>query len=237
MSSCLVTLTANAGVALCMGQTRVWVDALHTHKVPGFSTVTPALWEAMAARPEFADPSLLIYTHRHPDHFSRRLTQEVLNRAPGAKVILPEQVFPGQLLLTKDREQLELGGLTVYFARLPHEGAQYADVPHYGCIIEQGGFRCLIPGDCALEAPELAAFAAEHGPLDLALLDFPWAALPKGRRFVEQFLRPRSLLIYHLPFAADDVNGYRRAAMRAAPQLSVPDVRLLLEPFQQEAFF
>ena len=236
MSACELTLTANAGAVLALGRIRLWVDALHDQKVPGFSTVTPALLAAMSGRPEFAEPSLLFFTHCHPDHCSPSLAQAVLDRWPNARAALPEAVLPEQLLLSGRRERLTLPELTLDFIRLPHEGAQYAHVPHYGCIADYRGYRILIPGDCALAAPELAEFLAAGGPIDLALLDFPWITLRRGRQFVREVIRPRSLAVFHLPFAVDDVNGYRRAAVRAAGALRGIDVRVLLEPFQQESF-
>lgn len=231
-----ITLTANAGSVLRLGQTRVWVDALHDKKVPGFSTVTPTLLDAMAVHSDFAEPNLLFFTHCHPDHFSPGLTQRLMARWPQAKVILPEQVFPIQITLSGKRERLMFSDLTMYFARLPHEGAQYANVAHYGCILEQDGFRLLIPGDCALAAPELAEFLSEHGPIDAALMDFPWITLPKGRRFIQEYIHPRCLLISHLPFSGDDIYGYRPAAIKSAAKLEQMDVRLLMEPFQTESF-
>lgn len=42
MSRCQITLSVNAGVALHLGQHRVWSDALHDRRVVGFSTVTPS---------------------------------------------------------------------------------------------------------------------------------------------------------------------------------------------------
>ena len=59
MSRCQVTLSANAGASLDFGGLRLGVDALHDEKVPGFSTVTPALWAAMRTHPAFAEPDLL----------------------------------------------------------------------------------------------------------------------------------------------------------------------------------
>lgn len=230
-----ITITANAGSVLCLGQTRVWVDALHDKKVPGFSTVTPTLWDAMAVHSDFAKPDLLFFTHCHPDHFSPKLTGQLLDHWPQAKVILPEPFFSNQLTLSRQRERLNLYDLTIYFARLPHEGAQYANVAHYGCILEQDGFRVLVPGDCALAAPELAQFLSEHGPIDAALMDFPWITLPKGRRFIQEYIHPRCLLISHLPFPGDDIYGYRPAAIKSAAKMGDLDVRLLLEPFQQES--
>ena len=120
------------------------------------------------------------------------------------------------------------------FMRLTHEGAQYREVPHYGCILEYDGFRVLIAGDCAVADPQLRDFIGNR-PIDLALLNFPWVTLRKGRHFIEQAIRPEHLVVYHLPFSHDDRWGYRDAAVKSAGQLQgVPDVRLLLEPFQRE---
>lgn len=52
MSSCQITLSVNAGVALHLGRHRVWSDALHDRRVVGFSTVTPALWNILQAHPD-----------------------------------------------------------------------------------------------------------------------------------------------------------------------------------------
>ena len=234
MSHCQVTLSANAGIALSFGGLRVWVDALHDQKIPGFSTVTPDLWAAMRAHPAFAAPDLLFFTHCHPDHFSAGLAREALNLWPGAKIVLPENRFPGQALLSGRRERVRLPQLTLDFIRLTHEGPRYADKPHYGCILESRGFRVLVTGDCKLCAPELAEFLQEDGPVDLAILDFPWLTLPRGRRFVQEHIRPKALLVCHLPFQEDDDFGYRTAAIKSAPLLEGVDVRLLSEPLQQE---
>lgn len=232
--SCQVTLSANAGIALDFGGLRIWIDVLHDEKVPGFSTVTPELWTAMRAHPAFAAPDLLFFTHCHPDHFSQKLSREALDLWPQAKIVLPEDRFPGQALLSGRRERVRLPELTLDFIRLTHEGPRYADKPHYGCILESRGFRILITGDCRLCAPELAEFLAEDGPIDLAILDFPWLTLPRGRRFVQEHIRPKTLLVCHLPFSGDDICGYRAAALKSAPLLEGVDVRLLSEPFQQE---
>lgn len=233
MPSCQITLSANAGIALSFGGIRLWIDALHDEKVPGFSTVTPELWAAMRTHPAFAAPDLLFFTHCHPDHFSRRMAREALDLWPQAKLILPEDHFPGQALLSGRRERVRLPDLTLDFIRLTHEGPRYADKPHYGCILESGGFRILIAGDCKLCAPELTEFLKEDGAIDLAVLNFPWLTLPRGRRFVETVIRPKTLAVCHLPFAEDDVYGYRAAAAKAAPLLADTEVCLLREPLRQ----
>ena len=234
MSVCEITLSANAGIALQFGSLRMWSDALHTEKVPGFSTVSPALAQAIRRDPHFAAPDLIFYTHCHPDHYSRALTREALTRWPQARVLLPEPGLEGQIPIRGARGHLALGSLDVEFCRLPHDGRRYADVVQYGYLLTAGGVRILAPGDCPAGCPE-AEPLVNGDPPDLALLNFPWITLPRGRRFLERCLPGTRLLIFHLPLAEDDRWGYRRAAEQACSRLPWhPDVRLLRAPLQQE---
>lgn len=234
MSHCTVTLSANAGGALALGPARIWYDAMHQQKVPGFSTISAQLMTALEQTRAFYDPDLILCSHCHPDHCSVPLLEAAHALWPRAKLLLPEARLPGQLLL-EGPCRMELAGLELRFAPLPHEGAQYAGVANYGCILRSGDFRVLLAGDCAVASPALEDFVNGE-PIDLAVLNFPWLTLPRGRSAVEA-IRPRHLLIWHLPFQADDRWGYRIAARRAADKLpSVPDIRLLLDPLQEESF-
>ena len=49
-------------------------------------------------------------------------------------------------------------------------------------------------------------------------------------------LRPRHLLLYHLPFPEDDTEGYLYMAKQAALRWEAQDLRLLSSPLQQETF-
>lgn len=233
MPRCEITLTANAGCAVRLGRSLIFIDALHDKKAEGYSTVTPEMWRTLQGLyPE--GPALLAFTHAHRDHFSPELVARARQVWPGALTALPEDRVPGQRLLAAEREALDLPGVRVLFARLPHEGERYRDVAHYGCILEGDGLRVLFPGDCALCAPELARFVREAGPIDVAVMNFPWVTLRRGRAFLAEYIRPKYLLVDHLPFEKDDVNGYRAAALRWAGEVPGPNVRLLLEPFQRE---
>jgi len=231
-----LTLSANAGVALHCGSVRIWSDVLHNQQTPGFSAVTPAIWKTLQTHPDFTDPNVIFYTHCHPDHYSRDLTIQARKRFPDAKLILPKKEFPDQILLTGARCHFRLLGLTMEFAHLTHEGVQYATISNYGCIIDDDGFHILIAGDCAVANPGLAKFVGNLS-IDLALLDFPWVTLRKGRQFIEQYIRPKHLAVYHLPFVENNYWGYREAAAKGAALLqSIQDVRLMQDPFQREVF-
>ena len=229
MSSCAVTLTVNADVVLEWRSHVIWVDALHAGGALGFSAVSPALWRQM--RNMLPPPDLLCFTHCHPDHYLFSLASEARALWPTAGIALPQRDFDGQIMLKGERIRLSGGGITLEFLRLPHEGLDNGDTPHYGLLLSDGAFRILIPGDCETASPFLLKHL-EGISIDLAILNFPWITLRKGRHCLENVLRPRHLLLYHLPFAEDDVNGYLNAAFHAAKTINLPDVRLLTRPLQ-----
>lgn len=233
MKHICVTLSANAGIAIEVAGCRVWVDALHDEKVAGFSTLTPELQKQMLKCSAFFGPDAICYTHCHPDHYSHTLTAAARELWPKAKLFAPEPEFADQVLVKGEDTVFALNDLLLRFIRLPHEGAQYADVKHYGLILSIEGQNILIAGDCATASPALAKAVGDI-PIDLAILDFPWITLRRGQGFLQNVLGARHLVICHLPFQQDDTEGYRQKACKAARTLGHWDVRLLTEPLQTE---
>lgn len=229
MPICTVTLIANAGIVLTLNGHTIWIDALHTSQVRGFSTVSLALWEKMHI--SLPPPELLFFTHCHPDHYSQQLVQEAHILWPGAKLVLPQQEFCDQILISGREVRFSSGSLALRFLRLPHEGDTI--IPHYGLLLSNNGYHILIAGDCETACPVLAN-SLNSISIDLAVLNFPWATLRRGVQFLEEILHPRHLLLCHLPFPEDDINDYLSAARRAARALSLPDTRLLSRPLQKE---
>lgn len=231
MAEVTVTLSANAGVAICVGGIKIWVDALYADKGSTFSPLTPQLRQQVLESDAFADPDYIFYTHCHGDHYSRELTALAMEKWPKAKVFLPRQELEGQILLTDREAVVRNGDVSLRFIKLPHEGAQYADVALYGLLISAPGCSVLLPGDCQVASPVLAQ-AVGDAPVDLLIADFPWITLARGRAFLEEHIRPSHILAYHLPFAGDDVNGYLGSARRAAERME--NVQLLSKPLQTE---
>ncbi len=227
-----ITLSANAGLAIDICGKRIWVDALHSKKVPTFSAVSPELFAKVMTAPAFEKPDAICYTHDHPDHFSREMTIKAMERWPSAKAFLPQQRFAQQILVEGECPEYVLDDVTLRFLRLPHEGAQYAGVTHYGLLILSSQGNVLVTGDCAVAAPELMQ-AVEGIRLDVAILDFPWLTLGKGRAALEA-LAPRQILLYHLPFSEDDENGYRASAAKAVSRWEKGNATLLWNPLQTE---
>ena len=210
-----LTLSANAGLAIEIGGKRIWVDALHTRKQPGFSCVDDELQKKMLSHPAFQKPDVICYTHCHPDHYSRSLTEAACRIWPKAVLLVP----------VKDMNPFLMDDLRISFIRLPHEGQQYADTLHYGIFIRCGKESVLLTGDCAVGCEEMKGMAPQ-----ICVVDFPWISLPKGRKVLLEEICPDKIVACHIPFARDDVNGYREAAAKAADLME--NVYLLQEPLQ-----
>ena len=210
-----LTLSANAGLAIEIGGKRIWVDALHTRKQPGFSCVDEELQKKMLSHPAFQKPDIICYTHCHPDHYSRSLTEAACRIWPKAVLLVPAE----------DMKPFLMDDLRISFIRLPHEGQQYADTLHYGIFIRCGKESVLLTGDCAVGCEEMKGMAPQ-----ICVVDFPWISLPKGRKVLLEEICPDKIVACHIPFARDDVNGYREAAAKAADLME--NVYLLQEPLQ-----
>lgn len=114
--------------------------------------------------------------------------------------------------MSGDAYTAAVGDVGLHFFRLPHESQSYTvDVPHYGLLITHGAEAILLPGDCAVGAPALLPLTAGRH-FRLALLNFPWLTLRKGRDFIEQHMAADHIIVYHLPFAEDDTERFRAAA-------------------------
>lgn len=234
MEEIRVTLSANAGICVRFGSHCIWVDALHEEKQPGFSAVSEELLQKVLDSDAFRSPDQICVTHCHPDHYSKRMIKLAMGRWPQTQLCMPESEFDGQILVAGERFCLKQTDYSLEFIRLPHEGAQYSGVKHYGILLRVAQKNILIAGDCETASPALTQALGER-EIDLAILNFPWVTLTKGRNFVKQILKPKQVIVCHLPFEADDVSGFCNSAQRNAQLLSdTMDIRLLCQPMQTE---
>ena len=197
-----ITLSANAGICISVGNDAIWVDALHNKKVPGFSSVAPDLMADIMKSQNFPAPKAICFTHDHPDHYSANLLETAQKQYPLTQTIVPWNT---------NADHWRVGNMEITGYKLPHDGDRYAELLHYGFLIAVNDKNILIPGDCRLCDPELLRFVDGRN-IDLALLNFPWYTLKKARAFVAEHIKPQFTVLYHLPFAKDDCNSYTKIA-------------------------
>ena len=239
MKQLQIALSANTGISLTLPDGIIWIDALHNKKTLSYSTITPELWEYINKDEGFigADkmgPDIIAFTHCHTDHFSSHMTIEAHRLYPDAEIILPQNYFPWQKLLSAPVENFRLGNTKVSFIKARHSGAEKLHKSYFAAV-DDGETRILIPGDTALSETLLSDFAADFHA-DIAIMSYTWLLFSKGRRIIDEIIRPTHLIIDHMPFDFDDTkSGIRKNALKSAAMIKcTDDVRLLYNPHQKE---
>ncbi len=229
----IITLSANAGLSIQTAGSNILVDAFHDEKVNEFSTITTDIYEGMKQMPEFTEPDILIFTHKHRDHYSRRMTDEML-AGRDIPVIFPEEMdVPGIHVTGKAGEETE-----IRFFQLPHDGTGYEHIKQYALLIENEEGRILVGGDTKVGCREMD-YLVMNRDIDVAILDFPWTTLKSGRDAICEFVQPKYLAVVHLPFEDDDFSGFRPATKKGVADIKDSigyslDVRIMSEPLQHE---
>ena len=212
-----VLLTANAGVMISYGNKKILVDALHDDEAAPFSRVPDrVLRQAVNQEEEFSGTDLVLVTHDHPDHYSRKWTEKLLGRNPGIQAVMPVPDFADRQnvhVLSRPEEKMHLAGVDITCKRLQHEGEAYAAVTHYGYKLDLAGLRIMIMGDGKIDEKTITDFMDGFAP-DLALLDFPFLTLTPGSDIMQRVINSKQTIFYHLPCPEDDSLGYTQISQR-----------------------
>ena len=221
-----ITCTVNAGLSIACGNLKLLVDPFPTEHVGVFSSLTEDMLAQALDSPAFQAPDIVFITHTHRDHYNAPIMQRFLSRWPATWIIMPDNPFPHGLLLNAPCI-LQRNGAQLRFFPLMHQGAEYAGTVHFGLLLTVGDITLLLVGDGIVADEKLAEILAGE-TVDIAVLPFPWVSLRHGVAFVDQVIRPKHILVNHLPLPASDAFHYAESAARHSAQLScTTDVQLM----------
>ena len=232
-----VMLTANAGVLISYHGKKILIDALHDRYTTLFSSVPSELLTHIAdGDGEFAEVDLMLYTHDHPDHYSERWTRRFLKNHPNTEFVSPIADFADRdhvHVLDAEEENLLLAGVFLHCCRLMHDGQEYAGIPNYGFVLEIDGFRIAVLGDATFDKAAIRGMLGNR-PVDLALLNFPYVTLHRGREIVTDVIRPQRMIVFHLPYEEKDNSDFIRSTRNALRRNTMlPRAEMLLEERQK----
>ncbi len=247
-SSVSVWHTANAGILIEAGGTRILVDGLFRHHTEweGFTYThldSAQTSEARATDGLLADIDLLLATHVHRDHFhpaevagylrENEKTVFVAN-AQLVESVLEDDVNSPQLsdrLIQVDATpaavaNYEVDGIGLTLAAIPHAGAPYGWIDNNAILIEVGGQRILHVGDAVPDPDLFAGIASYAAGVDLVIAPF-WFLLQApsqeqtGHRIVTEILAAKQVVAVHLPPEPTRVERYTKMLRDAYPEITV----------------
>lgn len=202
-----ITYLSNAGVVLSLGGATLMVDGLYSAEGLPFSDVPAWLLERAPAQ-------YLAVTHTHHDHLDRRQLEDYLATHAVKGLLLPPRVrvdlhgAPAQEM-KGTQGVAEYADFTVHWYRTPH--LDHARPEHHSFVVRGGGAAVLVAGDAMPSRAHFARMAAER-EIGAMLVTPVFLQEPEGRALLKEVVRPKRLLLYHIPRAEDDAHGLRRMA-------------------------
>lgn len=243
-----VTLAANAGVLLAYRGRKLLVDGLfRAENIPFSNLPAETVRDLYSSRPPYDGIDYLLFTHGHPDHFSREMVGKYLAENPVKGVLLPPSRTPAHLQFQKELSDrgipcgaAPLSGPTeialepdLRIRTIPtrHLDQKFWDVPHTALLLTFGSKRLLLTGD----ADYTTETFPDLPPLRAVFLNpMFFRAYRYGKFFHGKFLT-ETICVYHVPFPEDDAYQIRELLARDLTRHSSQDcaVQILGSPNQQ----
>ena len=257
MATVSIQLVANSGVLVQYRGLRFLIDGIYGNN-PYFTPPRKEIQKAVfGMNSPFRDVEFLLFTHRHTDHFSAVYADEYAanNRLRGLFVPragenpdsyledrrpLPKAAAKGVLheihLQGEERLCIPLadGCSATYICSRHLDWRTYAAVEHCAVSLTLGGKQFLFAADADGSQENREALCA-LGNLTAMFVTPLFFAHPDGRHLLEA-VRPETTVLYHIPFAEDDVTSLRPMTERELQGTNSFQLKALTEPEQTLLF-
>jgi len=250
MSTCLVFAgqaqvslwsTANSGVLLQSGETRILVDGLfRPHpEWEGFTFASLDSLQLSTAQLDdglFANIDLILATHVHRDHFhpeevasflrknqetifvgNNQLVESVLENDVNSPQISSRLIQPES---SGSISSYAISGVKLTFVPISHAGEPYQWIANDAIVIELGGLRILHLGDANPDPKLFSYFVENPQTIDLVIAPY-WFLLQApqseqtGKQIVTEILAAKRVMAVHLPPDPERISLYSQMLSEA----------------------
>lgn len=239
----MVTHIANAGVLIVYKDIKLLIDGIHKVHTPPFESVKDDMLNKIIRGDDpIGQIDIALFTHDHQDHFDLASTKKFVEMNNKVLVVGPKSLCTQlrQVLLgDKDRSRIitsDLAGVPIDYGdgisiksiSIPHEGKKYLDVENIGFLIDLYGIKVLHLGDAALTEMANSRFRVLTDQVDVALLNFPFVTLGRGRQIISEVIRPGKVYVLHLPNQWEDKYDWIGQTKRAVKEYAsvLPEIEL-----------
>lgn len=214
-----ITYIANEGVLLASGDKQVMIDGLHRNDrtFSHYAFLPTAEREKIeTAKAPFDKIDLLLFSHRHYDHFHAEAAGLHLQHNPNTVLVSSQQVvsdieqqFKNYAAINsrvlsatpplKERVAMKVAGIEFELLGVGHGSHERnRSIQNLGHVINLGGKKLLHVGDAELEPEIFATFNLDEEGIDIALLPF-WLLIGKdGPAIVREHIKPKHLIAVHV---------------------------------------
>ena len=251
-----ITLLANAGILLHFNDTSILIDGIHVNEGAPFSGLSDQmLSDLIDGKNIFKNIDFILFTHCHTDHFNANYTERFLMNNHVKGLIMPNRqtqkysslrqtglmqadhmVLLDIPLTLKKYFQLTYDiSLTVFNS--VHAGEQYADIENFCYLINFCGVQLFIIGDADFRS-EYFEKMLHDAKIDIAFVNPLFINNKRGREVINNAIKPKHLVIYHIPFKNDDKIKFRKLVSNDILKHNddLPPVTVLWNELQEKVF-
>ncbi len=213
-----ITYIANEGVLLSSGDKQVLVDGLHRNdrSFSHYAFLPPTQREKIeTAQTPFEKIDLLLFSHRHYDHFHAEAAGLHLKHNPKTVLVSSQQVTSEvaqnfkeyEAIRTrvlsatpplKERVAMKVAGIEFEMLGLGHGSGRNSEIQNLGHVIKLGGRKLLHVGDVEFETGIFEKFNLDEEGIDIAILPY-WLLVGKeGQTIVKDHIKPKHIIAVHL---------------------------------------
>lgn len=221
-NSLTLTYIANMGVLLKAGDSRIMIDCLFdgpgSYRYPSAHTID----SIVSGTPPFDNIDLVLFTHKHQDHFDPNIVSRYMEINPDPILIAPADAVEEIRIVANGWSRIEsrivsidleigeqikneVAGVPLTIVRTPHLGDKTPMNLMY--LIEISGWRVFHEGDWSGNPDNFQEFGLDVASLDLAVIGYAWPVSPNPvyPRFLREVLKPRHIALGHVTRAIESV--------------------------------
>lgn len=232
------TLIANTGVLVAGAGSKTLVDGIYGGQPHRFSEISPSVMsDIMGGCGLFEGIDYLLFTHEHPDHFTPGLVIEYLEKQTPKAVVMPGGGSPAAASLelymkakdipavimapfvTPNMEYRPQEGVGLRLYAMRHLDRLYQHVPHFCFLLKTGGKSMLFTSDVDYTYADFSVF--DGMDIDALFVNPIFYHNEGSNGVIDQIIRPKKTIIYHIPFEADDSMKMRKMVQRDIERFDV----------------
>jgi len=245
-------LIANAGILIQYYDTLLLLDGIQSEGDYPFSKTPPEVLSQMLSNTSkgiFNNIDYLIFSHSHPDHFSPDIVAEYLQHNQVKRLFLPAVTNHRVTKLMQTVNQLNIPFWTFKMERgnthqykiskginltalCTRHMPQLFDKDLCNCIVLSfQDLNILFLTDCSCKEKEyLKVFQQEN--IHTVFVNPYFYHDPIGYSILKDYISPKQIVIYHIPFKNDDKIHIRSLVNQDIKKHPKDNVTIFKEPFQ-----
>ncbi len=204
----------NAGLFFYRNGTGILVDGIYDGGEVGMSPM-PEQWkqDMLQCRGLFERTSGLIFTHLHPDHYNKALTEQYLAelKKQGKRIFCYGPGWEYNNVTIKDlgdgMECFQIGTAEIITRQTIHDGEIWRKDFHNSLLIKMGDESFFIAGDAELFETDADAFLQYTDEVQMAFVNLYQLNGKTGQDCLAK-IQPQRVMLYHLPYEEDDSYHY-----------------------------